>query len=178
MAGLVGAGIGMAGSAIGAMGTIGAAKAQAKAARAQQWNDFNAAIYEQKVLQNQANEQRASSQQTSIWLGKQKDLAQSKLQANAAFGGGSATDTTVGQLGGQLQQVGQYQKGMTMYAGESRARGLEDAGVAGVYRAVNQGNMDVWKADQNAKAARMSAMGSLIGSAGGLFNALGNVNFG
>lgn len=172
MAGMMGAGIGMAGSVMGGMGSMQAAKANTQAARAQGWQDFNMAIYNQKLMQNQANEERSAGQQKALWVGEQQKLAQSKLQANAAFGGGSSTDTTVGQLGGQINQVGSYQKAMNMYAGESRARGLEDAGVAGVYAAANGANMNIWKAVQQEKAAKMSAMGSIIGSAGGLFSAI------
>jgi hypothetical protein len=167
----------MVGAGISAAGTIGAAKANEKAAQAQWWNDLNGSIYNQKALQQQASEERFGAQQRALQFADQEKRVQSSLKANAAFGGGSATDDTVAKLGGEIGQVGSFQKAMSMFAGESRARGLEDAGTAGVYRAVNQGNMDVWKAGMNTRAARASAMGSLIGSAGGLFNAVGNTDF-
>jgi len=177
LAGLAGAAVSMAGSAIGAAGTIGAAKANTAAARQQQWVDFNAAQMNQAVLNRQASEQRYAGQQRAIQNDLQGQYMQSSLKANAAFGGGTATDPTVQQLGGDIQNVTSFQKALNMFTGESRARGLEDEGIAGVYRVVNQGNMDVYKAEANERAAKASAMGSLIGSAGGLFNALGNTNF-
>lgn len=177
MAALAGAALGMVGAGVSAAGTIGAAKSNEQAARNQWWNDVNGAIYNQKALQQQASEERFGAQQRALQFADQEKRVQSSLKANAAFGGGSATDNTVAKLSGEIGQVGAFQKAMSMYAGESRARGLEDAGTAGFYRAINQGNMDVWKAGANVKAARASAMGSLIGSAGGMFNAIGNTDF-
>lgn len=178
MAALAGAAIGLVGSGISAAGTIGAAKANEQAARNQWWSDLNGATYNQMALKRQASEERFGAQQRSLQLADQEKRVQSSLKANAAFGGGSATDDTVAKLGGEIGQVGAFQKAMSMYAGESRARGLEDAGTAGVYRAVNQGNMNIWNAGMNTRAARSSALGSLIGSAGGMLNAYANPRYG
>lgn len=177
MAQLAGATLGMIGAGVSAAGTIGAAKGNEQAARNQWWNDVNGAIYNRKALQMQASEERFGAQQRALQFADMEKRAQSSLKANAAFGGGSSTDTTVAKLGGEIGQVGAFQKAMSMYTGESRARGLEDAGTADFYRAINQGNMNVWKAGANVKAARMAAAGSILGSAGGMFNAAGNTDF-
>lgn len=176
MAALAGAAIGMVGAGISAAGTIGAAKSNEQAARNQWWNDVNGSIMNQTALNRQASEERFASQQNALKVGQHLENVKSALRANAAFGGGSATDDTVAQLGGQIESQGAFAKAMNMYAGESRARGLQDAGTAGVYRAINQGNMDVWKAGANVKAARASAMGTLIGSAGGMIGSFGRMN--
>lgn len=177
MAALAGAAIGMVGAGISAAGTIGAAKSNEQAARTQWWNDVNGSIMNQTALNRQASEERFASQQNALKVGQNVDNIKSTLRANAAFGGGSATDDTVANLGGQIENQGAFAKAMNMYAGESRARGLQDAGTAGVYRAINQGNMDVWGAGMKTRAARSSAIGNLIGSAGGMFNAIGNTDF-
>lgn len=177
LAGLAGAAVSMAGSAIGAAGTIGAAKANTAAARQQQVVDINASLMNQAQLNRQASEQRYAGQQRAIQNDLQGQFMQSSLRANAAFGGGNTADATVGQLAGDIGNVTSFQKALNMFTGESRARGLEDEGIAGIYKTLNQSRMDIYKAEANERAARASAMGSLIGSAGGLFNALGNTNF-
>jgi len=175
---LAGGALSMAGAGVSAAGTIGAAKANDQAARNQWWNDVNGSIMNQTALNRQASEERFASQQNALKVGQNVQNLQSTLRANAAFGGGSATDDTVANLGGQIENQGAYAKAMNMYAGESRARGLQDAGTAGVYRAMNQGNMDVWNAGMKTRAARSSAMGTLIGSAGGMMSSLAaNPNF-
>lgn len=173
IASIVGGGLGLVGAGVSAAGTIGAAKGNEQAARNQWWNDVNGSIMNQTALNRQASEERFAGQQNALKVGQNVQNLQSTLRANAAFGGGSATDDTVAQLGGEIGNQGAYAKAMNRYASESRARGLEDAGTAGFYRAINQGNMDVWKAGMNTRAARASAMGSLIGAAGGMFNSVG-----
>ena len=157
LASFAGGALGMVGAGVSAAGTIGAAKSNEQAAQNQWWNNLNGAIYNQKANQQQASEERFGAQQRALQLADQQNRVQSSLKANAAFDGGSATDDTVAKLGGEINQVGAFQKAMNMYAGESRARGLEDAGTAGVYSAINQGNMDIWKAGMNTRAARLSA---------------------
>jgi hypothetical protein len=167
---------GLAGTGLQAAGTIAGASAQQKAAYNNMWTNINATQMENKVLQNRANEERAAAgreaQQTSLFTKN----AQSSLQANAAASGGDTTDTTVGQLGGQIQQQGNYEKLMQLYTGESRARGYEDAAKANLFKAVNQGAADMYSANMAKHNAYGSAAGSVLGSISSLASNFGGMN--
>lgn len=168
---LLAAGVGVVGAGLQAYGTIAGARAQQKAAYNQAWNNINATINENQVLQNRANEERAAAGQQAIQTSRMTENLQSKLRANAAAQGGSATDNTVAMLGGQIGQQGSYEKLMSLYAGESRARGFEDLQKANMTKALNQGAADLYAADMGKRNAKLAAAGTVLGSLSSLGSA-------
>lgn len=159
---------GLAGAGMQAYGTIAGASAQEKAANNQAWNNIFATVRENQVLQNRANEERAAAGQQALQTSRMTKDVLGTLKANAAAQGGGATDNTVGMLGGQIQQQGNYEKLMGLYAGESRARGYEDAQKANLFKAVNQGAADMYAGQMAKRNAKLSAAGTILGSVSSL----------
>jgi hypothetical protein len=105
---------GLAGSFVQAQGTIAAGKAAQQAAN-----------YEAAQLDVKAKEEQAAAQRDAFEHGREKDLALSKLQANAAASGFSATDPTALAIADEIAKYGTYKEQMAMYGGESRRTGIE-----------------------------------------------------
>ena len=160
--------VGLAGSGLQAYGTIAGAGAQEKAANNQMWNNIFATTRENQVLQNRANEERAAAGQQALQTSRMTKDVMGSLKANAAAQGGGATDNSVGMLGGQIQQQGNYEKLMNLYTGNSRASGYEDVAKVNLYKAVNQGAADMYSAQMAKRNAKMAAAGTLLGSASSL----------
>ena len=106
-----------AGAATSAAGTIAGGNAAASQYYRQANQNRIGAAYglleadaEAKQLRMAADESRAASQRKAQEINWQTGQALSKLQAGAAAGGGSARDATVGQLGAQIGQTGEFQK--------------------------------------------------------------------
>lgn len=115
------AALALVGSLVSAVGTIGAGVAEKK-------NDnFQAA-----QLDQQADEQKASSQREAAQAKDQATLANSRVQAlSAASGGGAGSDApTIVKLMGDIGGQGQYNADSQIYTGYSRASGLTDQGIA------------------------------------------------
>lgn len=159
---------GLAGAGLQAYGTIAGASAHSKAANNQTWNNIFATVRENEALQNRANEERAASQRQASEASWKKEQALSTLKANAAAQGGGATDDTVGMLGSEVADQGNYEKLMSLYTGESRARGYEDLQKNNLFKAVNQGAADMYSAQMAKHNAKLSAAGTLLGSASSL----------
>jgi hypothetical protein len=93
--------------------------------RAQQSYEFKAA---QETIA--AGEARATGQRGMFEKQRDTRLLLSRLQARAAASGGSADDPSILALAGQIAQRGEYSALTDMYAGETRALGLEDMAVS------------------------------------------------
>lgn len=104
---------GMAGSYIQAQGTLAAGKAAQQAAN-----------YEAAQLDIKAKEEQAAAQREMLDQRREKELALSKLQTNAAASGFSATDPTALALADEIERYGTVKEQMSMYGGESRRRGI------------------------------------------------------
>ena len=165
------AGLGLAGSGMSAAGTLMGGAASSSALRAQAPADILAANYAAQKSEWDAQESRAAAQRKAIEDGQRTNLVLSKLQAGAAAGGGSVAD--VGDLGGQIVEKGDYQKLMDMYAGEERARGLEDQAKALRTTGMNRAMSDIYKADVTDATAPLSAAGTLMSGVSGLFDKYG-----
>jgi hypothetical protein len=110
----VSAGAGMLGSVVQAQGTLAAGKAAQQSAN-----------YEAAQLEIKAKEEQAASQRDAEEHGREKDLALSRLQTNAAASGFSATDPTALAVADEIARYGTYKEQMTMYGGESRRTGID-----------------------------------------------------
>lgn len=170
----IAAGVGILGSVMSAGSTLMSAGSQASALRAQAPNDYLAAAYEAQQAKWNADESRAASQRKAMAIGQQEDAVRSKLQANAAMGGGDTTDSGVQALDAGIIRKGEYQQLMEMYAGESRARGWEDQSRNLLIGGINKSNADNYKASTLESQAPISAAGTLMSGAAGAFDKYGD----
>lgn len=148
------------GGVVSAIGTIAGGNAAAAAGRSgQQQMEFRA-----KQEEMQAQESRAASQRTALERRRESTLLGSKLLARAAASGGGATDPTVIDLGGDIAARGEYGALMDLYKGENRARGLEDQAMGSRLT----GAALLAEGEAKKKASRLSALSTIIGSAGSM----------
>lgn len=151
-----------AGAAVSALGTIAggnAAEAAGKAANA-------SAQFTAKQQEIAAGEARASAQRAHFEKQRETRLVLSTLQARAASSGGGADDPTIVGLVGDIGARGEYESLMEMYKGENRARGLEDAAISSRLT----GEASLAEGRSKRKAASLSALGTIIGGAGSMYN--------
>lgn len=82
------------------------------------------AKFQAAQMEQQAGQERASSQRAAIAERRRADIAMSNAQAAAAASGGGATDPTVLNITGNLAKEGEYNALSALFEGEERARGL------------------------------------------------------
>lgn len=139
---------GLAGTIVSAAGTLAAGKAQQQAAE-----------YEAKSMEIQANEERAGAQQEAQEFRRRKDLALSAIQARAAASGLGPSDPTIINNEEDVAEYGEYQAAMAQFGGESRARGIRDAATVRRFEG------------QSAKSGAMyAAAGTILGGAANMFD--------
>jgi len=131
----------IAGTIVSAAGTMAAGKAAKQAAN-----------FEAQQLEIKAKEEQAAAQLEAGEHRKQKNLALSKLQANAAASGFTATDPTSLAIADEISRYGTMQEQIAQYGGKSRRAGLESQAVA-----------RRMEGKAAASAARTSAFGTIIG---------------
>lgn len=88
------------------------------------------AQFQAAQLDQQAGQERASSQRSAMEEQRQARLALSRLQNNAGGGGGDATAV---KLAGDIAGEGEYRALTALYNGEERARGMETSAGARRY---------------------------------------------
>lgn len=106
--------VGLVGSAVQAAGTLAAGRAQKQAME-----------YEAKQLDIEAKQKQAEAQIESEQYKRNKELALSKLQANAAASGFSATDPTALAKADEIARYGTYQEQIAGFGGKRQRAGLE-----------------------------------------------------
>lgn len=165
----ISASLALGGAALSAGGTLMASGSQARALRANAPADFMAAMNEATRLKYAADESRAASQRQAMDQGAQQKQVESSLQARAAMGGGDTTDSTVEALDAGIKKTGEYHQLMSLYAGENRARGLEDQAAVTLTGAQNKYNADNYKAGMVETQGLLGAGGTLLsGAASGI----------
>lgn len=82
------------------------------------------AKFQAAQMEQQAGQERASSQREAIAQRRQANIMRSNAQAAAAASGGGATDPTVLNITGNLAKEGEYNALSALFEGEERARGL------------------------------------------------------
>lgn len=171
-----------AGAALGATGTIMGSNDAAQGAYANQRYvventpaTLNRGVFAQKQLQQQASEARAVGTREAALAAKKTDYIVGAGRAAAAANGGNATDTGVVSQLASAQQQGNYEKLMSLYTGENKARGLEYEGYNALVDAHNKARGDLYDASSAAyrgrlgqRNAAMSAAGTVLGAAGSL----------
>jgi hypothetical protein len=150
-----------AGTGMSAMGTLAGGKAAAQAGyAAQQSHEFTARQQEQA-----AQEGRAVAQRSALEKRREGTLLSSKMLARAAASGGGADDPTVTKIGEDIAGRSEYDALTEMYKGENRARGLLDAAMASRMT----GDAALAEGEAKKRAAKLSAIGTIIGGAGSMF---------
>lgn len=81
--------------------------------------------YQAKQLEAKGKEEQAAAYHEADQQKREKEFALSRLQAQSAASGFSATDPTTLQIGSDIERYGTLQQMMSMYGGYSRRAGLE-----------------------------------------------------
>ena len=171
-----------AGAALGAGGTIIGANDAAKGAYANQRfvaqnspATLNRGIYAQQQFQQQANETRAAATRDAADAAVAADYIIGSGNASAAAGGGNTTDAGVVSQLASAKQQGDYEKLMSLYTGESKARGLEYEGQNALIDAHNKARGDLYDSDSaiyrsnlGQRKSYLDAAGTILGAAGSL----------
>lgn len=149
----------------GVAGTVMSATAARNEGIAQQQQ----ADYQAAQMKIQAGQERAAAQRKALSALHEKDLVQSKAQANAAGSGAGALDPSVVDIMGDLEQQGQYNANVATYEGEDRGRNLESGAALKIYEGKQA------KAAGNTKAigALISGGSSLLSKYGDSFSSSG-----
>ncbi len=130
---------------------------QGKAADAQAKAQQQGLEYQAKQREAAAVQERAQTQRRVIEENRQKNLVKSKVVARSAASGAGALDGSVVDIMGDLEQEGEYNKGVALYEGEERARSLETGAAIDRYE-----GQQVRAADKAAKKSSYLAAGSTI----------------
>lgn len=133
------------GSVLGGLGAMQAGKAANVNAK------FQAAQLEQ-----QAGQERASSQRVALEERRRAKITASNAQAAAAASGGSATDPTVLNITGDIAKQGEYNALSALFEGEEKARGL------GL-----QASSTRMEGKQAKRAGMISGISTIVGGVGG-----------
>ena len=172
---LAGAGLGAAGSIMGANDTAAGAYANQRFAVQNAANTLQRGEFAKQQLKNQANETRAVATRDAALAARKKDYIVGAGRAAAAASGGNASDAGVVTQLASAERQGDYEKLMSLYTGENKARGLEYAGENALIDAHNQARTDlydsssaVYRARQGQKRSYFDAAGTILGAAGSL----------
>jgi len=155
-----------AGTAVSVAGTIASGNAQAKAGRAQQ----QAAEYAAQQMRVQAGQERAAAQRTAMEQRREADKVRSRGLALAAASGGGASDPSVVNLLGDIDQEGTYRALTAMFEGEEKALGLETGAQARSF----EGEQAAFAGRIAKKASRTQALSTVLSSAGKIAGTYGD----
>jgi hypothetical protein len=170
----------LAGTAVSAVGTIAAGRQAAaigamEQQRLMQAGDAaeKASKYQARQLEVQSKNEMAAGQREAEQHRRQKSLALSKLTANAAAGGFTATDPTALALSDDITEYGTLQEQMAMFGGASRAAGLRSQAEAARYSGAtaqmsgySQGNIAMATGQAKQNASYYNAAGTILGGVG------------
>lgn len=153
----MGTGLEIALVAAAAGGTLLQAKSQMDAGKAaKKMGEYTAEEARIKAIQAQAVGQRKAAEQR-----RQANLVGSKLQAQAAAGGG-ATDPTILKLQEDIAGEGEYRALTDLYESEVQSNDL-----------ITQGNMARYEGNLKNKAGKMNAMSTILSFGGDMYSKYG-----
>jgi hypothetical protein len=118
----------------------------------------DAAKAEAKQMEQEAGQTRARAQRVAIGERHKGTIAQSRLTALAAAGGGDAQDPTVVDLASGIYEQSEYDALMGLYNGEERARGYEYGAKVRRYEGKMAKKMSFFDAASTALGAGASLM--------------------
>lgn len=160
--------VGLVSSGISAMGSISAGNAQAQAEERNAQNAQLLAAYQAKQYKFEGESELAGAQRTMEGTQQKLAYTQSKLIATAAASGAGATDPTVLNVSGQLQQQGTLAALTDLWNGQNARTGAENKANAAIYQGQIDAQNDLMKAAAARQAAQNSAFGSILSGFGGL----------
>lgn len=117
-----------------------------------------AADYQAAQMKVNAGQERAAAQRKALAETKRKDLAQSRVQALSAAGGGGTLDPSIVDIMGDLESEGTLNAQNALYEGEERARDLETGA-----------SLKTYEGQQARAAGKTAKKSSSIAVAGALF---------
>jgi hypothetical protein len=168
------AGISAGGTLLSAYGDYSSANEQARTLDAQRYYDVLTSQYKAKALNDAANQAMASSQREAMARVEDKNLALSRAQAvNAASGGGSSDASYVNTVAG-IEEQGEYNKAVALFAGETEMRQLNYEAQNALIEGQNAANARGYQAGQLRRQGRMKAAGTLLSGAAGFLKRYGD----
>lgn len=150
---------------VSAIGTIASGNAEADLAMKTADARNKSAQFEARQLDIQAKDEFASGQREAQQLKRQKTLALSNLQAQGAASGFSATDPSNLAIADEIERYGSVQEGMALYGGSARAQNLNLNAEARRFSGASEVSLASDYASNRRKAAKMSAIGTILGGA-------------
>lgn len=126
----------------------------------------NATMAADRYAANQYNLQAqtatAEGQRQMLDQKRQAGLVESKLQANAAAGGGDTTDPSVMAAGRQIAGRGEYNALTDLFSGQNRGAGLTD-----------EANARIASGEAAQEGSEYGAAGTIASGVGSMFSTLG-----
>lgn len=159
----------IAGTAVSAIGTLVGSDAQATQARYEGKAQQKLANYQAAQLNQQAGQQRVTSQLQAIEEQRKARLAQSRAKAVAAASGGG-TGGSVATILSRLASEGDLNANAATYEGEEAARGLEAQAAAERSSGSYANAASRYAAKNIRRAGYLSAAGTLIGGGAKLYS--------
>lgn len=156
---MMGGPVGMILGGVQLMGTFMQANSQKQQGEAQQ-AQYNYVAAEERT---QAGQEAAASQRTAQQQNLQNQYVQSRAQASAAAGGGSATDPTIETNAEQIAGQGRLKTLTDIYQGNSASYALN-----------NKANLDQYQGTLANQAGNTKAMGTLFSGASSLYTRYGS----
>lgn len=163
-------GISALGMAAGAAGTLMAGNAQADALGMTRFSQLMAAQNRATELKQAANETQAAAGRDAYEAARNKNMLLSKARANAGMSGGGVDDTSVVKTMAGIAEQGEFQKAMSLYTGENKARGLRYEANNAIYEGLQNDAATQYQAAMARKKALWDAGGTLLSGAGSALN--------
>jgi hypothetical protein len=159
------AGISAGSTLLSAYGEYSSANEQARTLDAQRYFDLINAQNRAKALNYAATTAMASSQREAMARVEDKNLALSKARAvNAASGGGTTDASYVNTVAG-IEEQGEYNKAVALFAGENEMRQLNYEAQNALIEGQNVANARGYQAGQIRRQGRRRLAGTLLSGA-------------
>ena len=160
------AGISALGSIVQARGTLAAGKAQAAQVAEQGRVNQQAREFEAAQLDVASKEERAAAQVEAGEFKRGKELALSTLQARAAAGGFTATDSTALDLAGEIAARGTFQEQLALFGGTARVSKLSRQAQAARFTGQSGLRAGIIEAGAIRRGAKSAATATILGGIG------------
>lgn len=132
-----------------------------------------AANYQARQMEQQAGQERASSQRVAIEQRHKATIANSRVQALSAASGAGALDPTVVNIQSDIAGQGEYNALSALFNGEERARGMETQASAKRF----EGQQAKTASVMGAGTALMSGASTIMGGGSSLLDKYGDGGF-
>jgi hypothetical protein len=166
------AGLSAGSTLLSAYGEYSSANEQARTLDAQRYFDLINADNRAKALNYAATTAMASAQREAMARIEDKNLLLSKARAvNAASGGGTTDASYVNTVAG-IEEQGEFNKAVALFAGENEMRQLNYEAQNALIEGQNVANARGYQAGQLRRQGRMKAAGTLLSGAASTGNYL------